>query len=66
LFILGWVYFILGWIALKIKIKMLFKEYHLQENYDDQEIGIHKVFNFLMFVVSVSKRVLERSFFVFL
>ena len=39
LFILGWVYFILGWIALKIKIHLLFKEYHIAENYDDQEIG---------------------------
>ena len=36
LLILGWVYFLLGWIALKIKIKMLFKEYHLSEDYDDQ------------------------------
>lgn len=40
LFIQAWIYFILGWIALKIKIKMLFKEYHLPENYEDQEIGI--------------------------
>jgi ABC-2 type transport system permease protein len=39
LFIQGWVYFILGWIALKIKIYFLFKEYHISADYEDQEIG---------------------------
>ena len=39
LFIQGWVYFILGWIALKIKIHYLFKEYNISEDYEDQEIG---------------------------
>ncbi|GGP00989.1 ABC transporter permease [Cloacibacterium rupense] len=36
LFILAWVFFVLGWIALKIKIHYLFKEYHISEDYDDQ------------------------------
>ena len=35
LLILGWVYFILGWIALKIKIHFLLKKYKITE--DDQE-----------------------------
>lgn len=34
LFILAWVYFILGWIALKIKIHFLFKKYQVDENTD--------------------------------
>lgn len=32
LFILGWAYFVLGWIALKIKIHFLFKKYHIDKN----------------------------------
>lgn len=36
LFILAWVFFVLGWISLKIKIHYLFKEYHISEDYDDQ------------------------------
>ena len=35
LLILGWVYFILGWIALKIKIHFLLKKYKITE--DDQQ-----------------------------
>lgn len=31
LLLLGWAYFILGWVTLKIKIHLLFKEYHIQE-----------------------------------
>lgn len=31
LFVLGWVYFILGWMALKIKIHYLFKKYEIPE-----------------------------------
>lgn len=31
------VYFVLGWIALKIKIKMLYKEFQLEEDYDDHK-----------------------------
>lgn len=31
LFVLGWIYFILGWIALKIKIHFLFKKYEIPE-----------------------------------
>ena len=38
LFILAWIYFILGWIALKIKINTLFKKYNLDENYEDEEL----------------------------
>jgi len=37
LFILALVYFVLGWIALKIKIKILFKKYKIEE--DDKEQG---------------------------
>ena len=37
LLILGWVYFILGWIALKIKIHYLLKKYNITEN-DEEEI----------------------------
>lgn len=37
LFILGWVYFILGWIALKIKIHYLYKRYHLSEEYNGED-----------------------------
>lgn len=37
LLILGWVYFILGWIALKIKIHYLLKKYNISEN-DEEEI----------------------------
>ena len=36
LLILGWVYFILGWIALKIKIHFLFKKYDITENYQEE------------------------------
>ncbi len=36
LLILGWVYFIIGWIALKIKIHFLFKKYKISENYQEQ------------------------------
>lgn len=32
LLVLGWVYFILGWIALKIKIHFLFKKYKISES----------------------------------
>ena len=37
LLILGWIYFILGWIALKIKIHYLLKKYNITEN-DEEEI----------------------------
>ena len=37
LFILGWVYFVVGWIALKIKIHFLFKKYKISENIADDE-----------------------------
>ncbi len=37
LFIQAWVYFILGWIALKIKINQLFKKYHIDENSENKE-----------------------------
>lgn len=40
LFILGWIYFILGWIALKIKIHFLFKKYHLSEDYNGADATI--------------------------
>ena len=36
LLILGWVYFILGWIALKIKIHFLFKKYDITANYQEE------------------------------
>lgn len=36
LLILGWVYFVLAWIALKIKIHYLFKSYKISKN-DEQE-----------------------------
>ncbi len=36
LLILGWVYFVLGWIALKIKIHFLFKKYNISENYQEE------------------------------
>ena len=36
LLILAWVYFILGWIALKIKIHFLFKKYNISENYQEE------------------------------
>lgn len=36
LLILGWLYFILGWIALKIKIHFLFKKYRISQE-DQQE-----------------------------
>ncbi|QDP86485.1 ABC transporter permease [Chryseobacterium sp. SNU WT5] len=36
LFILGWVYFIMGWIALKIKIHFLFKKYNISEDYQEE------------------------------
>ena len=32
LLILGWVYFILGWVALKIKIHFLMKKYKISQN----------------------------------
>ncbi|QOW09642.1 ABC transporter permease [Kaistella flava (ex Peng et al. 2021)] len=38
LFILGWVYFILGWIALKIKIHFLFKKYKISQNQEVESI----------------------------
>ncbi|WP_304344062.1 ABC transporter permease [Chryseobacterium koreense] len=37
LFILGGVYFVIGWIALKIKIHFLFKRYKISENIADDE-----------------------------
>ncbi|QBO59076.1 ABC transporter permease [Chryseobacterium salivictor] len=39
LFILGWVYFILGWIALKIKIHFLFKKYKISQNIEKDELS---------------------------
>ena len=36
LLILGWVYFIIGWIALKIKIHFLFKKYNISEDYEEE------------------------------
>lgn len=39
LFILGWVYFILGWIALKIKIHFLFKKYKISQNIEKDELA---------------------------
>ena len=36
LLILGWVYFIIGWIALKIKIHFLFKKYNVSEDYQEE------------------------------
>ncbi len=36
LLILGWVYFVLGWIALKIKIHFLFKKYNISEDYQEE------------------------------
>ena len=40
LFILAWVYFILGWIALKIKIGMVFKKYHISSDYSGEDAAI--------------------------
>ena len=37
LFIQAWIYFVLGWIALKIKINILFKKYHIDENYQGKD-----------------------------
>lgn len=38
LIILIFVYFFIGWVALKIKIHYLFKRYHIDENYDENQI----------------------------
>ena len=40
LFILGWIYFILAWIALKIKIHFLFKKYRINEETREEETAI--------------------------
>ena len=40
LFILGWIYFILAWIALKIKIHFLFKKYRINEETGEEETAI--------------------------
>lgn len=40
LFIMAWVYFILGWIALKIKINSLFAKYNVNENEEEQDVKL--------------------------
>lgn len=40
LFIMAWAYFILGWIALKIKINSLFKKYNVNENEEEQDVKL--------------------------
>ncbi|MGC4130337.1 MAG: ABC transporter permease [Bergeyella sp.] len=42
LFIQAWAYFLLGWIALKIKIKSHFKKYNVDENYDEKDAVIEE------------------------
>ncbi len=38
LLILGWIYFILGWIALKIKIHFLFKKYRISQDLEEETL----------------------------
>lgn len=40
LFIMAWAYFILGWIALKIKINSLFAKYNVNENEEEQDVKL--------------------------
>jgi len=42
LFILAWIYFILGWLALKFKINRLFKKYRINENYEEEKASLEK------------------------